>query len=215
MLKYLFTMVLLLILVGCALPPEDYRDPYPAPNNVVMAFESAWESMDPETYRNRILYDHDEVTSDGEQYASFEFYFLEPHDTHGASWSFQDELEHVEHLFSGEPSSDGSLGSVELIELELSPITEWTELEGANIEGDPFPSGTLFRRFETDLSLILDADSGSEDIDALIVGDIIEFYVIPVDGIDGQGYRLWKWMDLSYDFRGTTQISWGDIKSAW
>jgi len=198
------------------LPPEDNHKPYPAPNDLVGAFVEIWQDGDLDVYRDRLLYDQAEVTSDGEAYSSFEFYFIEPDDSYGPSWDLEDELRHSGNIFSGEPSSDGSTPGVLSIALNLEALTDWVEPESPFVEGDVYPEGTLFRRYRTDMDVNLDGTIEGTDINVLRVHDRIEFYAIPVDGIEGPGYRLWKWLDLDAgNLRGSQNSSWTVIKTLW
>jgi len=35
------------------------------------------------------------------------------------------------------------------------------------------------------------------EINVFLVRDTIKFFVIPVNGLGGQGYRLWKWINMN------------------
>ncbi len=205
----------LLVLSGCTLPLDESIDPYGSPDALVEGLSSAWSNLDYSVYRDRVLYDDAETTSDGRSYEAFAFYFIEPEDGYGEGWDRSEELEHVARLLSGQPSRDGYYGGLRGMELEFSPLGDWEEPEADEIKGDDYPEGLVWRRYGTSLNIELDGAGGSSGIDALEIGDVVDFYVIPVDGIDGQGYRLWKWQDVSAETRTSSSMTWSELKLAW
>ncbi len=211
----LITAATLLVLTGCTLPLDESIDPYASPDALVAGLVSSWENLDYSVYRDRVLYDDAETTSDGRAYEAFAFYFIEAQDGYGEGWDLGEELEHVARLLSGQPSGDGYYGGLRSVELDFSPVGDWEEPEGDEIHGDDFPEGLIGRRYATDLSIVLDGAGGSSGIEALEIGDLVDFYVIPVDGIDGQGYRLWKWQDVSAEARSSSSMTWSELKLAW
>ena len=174
------------------------QDPYipnDSPEAVKDNFEKAWYKMDIEGYR-ALLYDGEESLSGKETCAAFKFY--------------EDECTHTEALFNGEPGQNATPG-IESISLALVPWTDWTEIEG-EVQGDPVPAGCLHCTYLTNATIMLKDTIPGSDIIALLLDDMIQFYVIPVD-VDGDTeYRLWKWMDVS-NGKSTQDCSWGAVKA--
>ncbi len=212
--RFLIPAMLLIMLGACTLPPEELRDPYPAPNNVVTGLTQIWVEMDSDTYIQRVLYDSDEISSDGQAYDAFEYIFSEPVDGHGSSWSLGNEIAAAMAIMSGDGSDSGMPG-VESIVLSFQGEDDWVAPEGNDVEGDPFPDGTLMRQYQTDMRINLKGNIEGSEVDFLEIDDSLIFYVIPVDGIDGQGYRLWKWLDLSSGLLATEDTTWTAFKTAW
>jgi len=204
-------LLIALLLSACSVEDyEDYyREPYSSPEALASAFDRVWESGDLDEYGRRLLYDPEEVTRDGRTYPGFAFYFTEQE---GGVWTRDEELAHLAGFFSGNPSPGGEVGGVEELSLDMALDGQWEFVGGATIEGDLAPSGTKRGRYEVDLVVDLQACVGSEGIDGFVIGGSMTLYVIPVDGLNGPGYRLWKWVDETEALPGQ---SWGGIKRLW
>ncbi len=188
---------------GCLFsPPEKggggddgptYLD-YTTPDNLMNNFEEAWNHMDFAEYRDHILYDGEEEATDGATYAAFKFYFIDDSGEYGPSWGIEEEKEHTEALFSGNPSQDGTTPGVESIDLNFVPAGVWSVPDNPfDVEGDTFPSGTQYRTYQTDMTINLKGTIEGTEVNVLLVGDTVRFYTIPVQG---DQYRLWKWFDI-------------------
>ncbi|MBC8367186.1 hypothetical protein H8E52_07240 [bacterium] len=167
---------------------------YTTPDNLMANFVEAWNHMDFAEYRDQILYDGEEMASDGGTYEAFKFYFIE--DTgEGPSWGIEEEKAHTQALFSGNPSQDGATPGVESIDLRFNPASVWSVPDNPfEVQGDTFPVGTQFRSYLTDMTINLKGTIEGSEVNVLLVRDTVRFYTIPVDG---DNYRLWKWIDIS------------------
>jgi len=171
--------------------------PYTTTDNLIQNFIEAWNHMDYPEYRDNILYDGQELASDGANYEAFKFYFIEPDDTYGPSWGIEEEKAHTEALFSGDVSQDGSTPGVESITLHFENLSTWSPPTNPfEVEGDSYPSGTQYRRYQTDMDINLKGTIEGTEVNVLLVHDKVEFYVIPVDVDGSTEYRLWKWRDI-------------------
>lgn len=189
----------------------DYA-PYDNPDALLANFVECWNHMDFAEYRDAILYDGLTPAADGAAYEPFKFYFIAPHDFYGRFWSVAEEAAHTETLFSGAPAMDGSPG-VAFMDLEFVGLSDWlAPLNPYTVEGDPYPEGTRFKRFQTHLDLSL-KECNSEGHDAYRVGDVVDLYVIPVMAGDQVEYRLWKWRDLDRGVPDAVLASWTEIKT--
>ena len=170
---------------------------YDSPDNLIHNFIEAWNYMDFPEYRDNILYDGEQLATDGSAYEAFKFYFIEPDDTYGPSWGIEEEKTHTEALFSGNPSQDGTTPGVESISLRFENLSVWSPPTNPfEVEGDPYPAGTQYRRYQTDMDINLKGTIEGSEVNVLLVYDKVEFYVIPVEVDGATEYRLWKWRDI-------------------
>ena len=168
--------------------------------------------MDIAEYRDVILYAGDPLAREEDYYAEFKFYFIEDTDE-GPSWGIEEEKSHTQSLFSGDPSQDGHTPGVETVDLRFNALGEWSEPDNPlDVDGDEFPEGTLYRNFQTDLTLNLNGTIEGSQVNVLLVRDTVRFYVIPMDGGE---YRLWKWIDVGQGLRTTEESTWSNVKSLW
>jgi hypothetical protein len=208
----ILSATLLLISCSSSTDPVDegpeYLD-YSTPDNVIDNFVTAWNEMDIAEYRDVILYAGDPLAREEDYYAEFKFYFID-----GFSWGLEDEETHTEHMFSGEPSNGGSTPGVQDIDLFFSPSGDWQSPDNPYwVEGHTYPEGTVYRNYQTDLTVSLNGTVEGTEVNVLLVRDIVRFYVIPLD--DGTGYRLWKWMDVGQGLLATEEGSWSSLKALW
>ena len=198
--------VALLASSGCLFTPQEKvggEDPgpeylsYDTADNLILNFKEAWNHMDFQEYRDNILYNGEMASPDGEDYEAFKFDFILPDDNYGPSWGIEEEKSHTEALFSGNSSADGTTPGVESITLHFENLSVWSvPTNPFNVEGDSYPAGTQFRRYQTDMDINLKGTIQDSDVNVLLVNDTVEFYVIPVDVDGSTEYRLWKWLDL-------------------
>ncbi len=198
--------VALLASSGCLFNPTEKVGPddpgpeylnYNTAENLIQNFKEAWNHMDYTEYRDHILYDGEAAAPDGEDYEAFKFYFIEDDGEYGDSWGVEEEKIHTEALFSGNSSQDGDTPGVESISLTFENLSVWSvPTNPFNVEGDSYPAGTQFRRYQTDMDINLKGTIEGTEINVLLVNDTVEFYVIPIDVDGSTEYRLWKWLDL-------------------
>jgi len=199
----LILAVALLASSGCLFSPTEKVGgddgpeylPYDTRDNLITNFVEAWNHMDFGEYRDNILYDGQMEAPNDQTYEAFKFYFIENDDTYGDSWGVEEEKTHTEALFSGNPALDGSPG-VSGIDLSFSSVSVWsTPTNPLFVEGDEYPSGTQFRRYQTDMSITLKG-TNNQGYSGYEINDVVEFYSIPVDVNGSTEYRLWKWLDI-------------------
>lgn len=201
----LILAVALLATSGCLFSPPEKNDDntppavefgsYATPDGLVDNFVTAWEYMVISEYRDNILYP-------GTEYNSFVFYLLpDAMDPNGEelpdSWGYDEEVDHISGLFSGNPSEDGSTPGVESISLELEPFGTWNApSDPYQVEGDAYPEGTMARRYRTDMTITLEGENPG-GYNGFLINDVIELYAIPVSTDGSTEYRLWKWRDIN------------------
>jgi hypothetical protein len=186
-----------------------YYDPDPttAMNNLVENFITAWERLDLTQYRDSILYSRTEPATDGEFYEVFTFYYDRSLDANLPELDvFDREVQRANNMFGGLPGQDefgNMVPGIKSISLNLLPIGSWANPnDPEQQDGHPYPVGTKWRAFETNMLITLKATYG-EDTNAWSVQDRLHFYLIPVrvdDPLAPSGYhtvyRIWKWRDI-------------------
>jgi hypothetical protein len=203
-------LVLLILASGCLFSPPT-KDPvddtpvsylnYSTPDNLIANFITSWEARDVEEYREKILY-NSQVSTDGEQYETFTFYFAPPGQNdeyeEGTVYLYDEEVETATSMFSGIPSEHSA--GVKSISLGLTKHQTWGNPQSEyDVEGDPYPAGTKRCVYTTDMEVTLkeEIDIGGIPINGFTVDDDLEFHVIPVGDADSPRYMIWKWRDLS------------------
>ena len=109
----------------------------------------------------------------------------------------------------GEPLNGGCTGFTHpfvvgqvKIDLTLIKNQDWLPpTDPDDVEGDPYPDGTLKVIYESDMLITLKGTIPDTDVTGFTVDDRLQFHVIPVLVNEGTGderteYRLWKWRDL-------------------
>ncbi len=207
------------LILGCSSSTDpETEDPtteyiWESPGDAILSFTEIWNHMDFAEYRDYALYDGEELAIDGATYEAFKFYFIDDTGEFGPVWGIEEEKEHTEALFSGNPSQDGTTPGVEGIDLNFVPAGDWAAPDNPiEVEGDEYPDGTQYRTYQTDLTVNLKGTIEGTPVNVLLVRDTVRFYVIPVGDPENPEYRLWKWFDIQQGFR-TEETTWSNIKS--
>jgi hypothetical protein len=182
-------------------------DPVKAMDNLVHNFTTAWELRDLPEYRDSILYSSTQEATDGALYAPFTFYYDRSEDPDLPELElFDREVTRATNIFSGLPGQDGDgnvVPGIKSISLELSANGLWANpTDPDQQDGDPYPDGTKWRSYETNMLITLKGTYGA-NTDAWLVQDRLIFHVLPVRVVDPLApngyhtvYRLWKWRDI-------------------
>ncbi len=196
---------------GTGDPASEYN--WESPGDAIGSFTEIWNHMDFAEYRDFALYDGEELATDGAAYSAFKFYFVDDTGEYGPFWGCEEEKEHTEALFSGNPSQDATTPGVESVALNFVPAGAWSDPDNPlEVEGDEYPDGTQYRTYQTDLTVNLKGTIEGTEVNVLLVRDTVRFYVIPVGDPENPEYRLWKWMDLTQGFR-TQSSDWSTLKA--
>ncbi len=187
-----------------------YYDPDPttAMNNLVENFITAWEKMDLAQYRDSILYQGTEAATDGELYQVFTFYYdrtLDPDLPETDVWDR--EILRATRMFGGLSGQDANgtiIPGIKSIDLELDANNLWANpLNPDDVDGDPYPVGTKWRSYKTQMLITLKSNIPDTDYNGWNVDDLLIFNVIPIrvenDNAPGTYhtvYRIWKWRDV-------------------
>lgn len=184
-------------------PPPSYLDYYDADattamNNLVANFVTAWERLDLAEYRDSILYNGTEPAPDDELYQVFTFYYDRSLDPDLPELDLYDrEIQRATNMFGGQPGN--GVPGIKSISLDLTANGVWSaNLSGTGEVQDPYPAGTMWRAYETNMLITLKANIGDSDINQWLVEDRLILHVIPVrvEGSALHRYKIWKWRDV-------------------
>ncbi len=188
---------------------KPYYDPNPAVarENLVYNFEAAWENRDLAEYRDSILYNGTEEATDGELYRAFIFYYDRSLDPDlPVQDLYEREVTRADNMFKGLSGLDAdgnTVPGIRSITVDLLANGVWAiPTDPDQQDGDPYPAGTIWRAYETNMLITLKGTYG-ENTNAWRVEDRLIFHLIPVrvaDPLAPSGYhtvyRLWKWRDI-------------------
>ncbi len=191
--------------------------PYDSPDNLIENFIRAWENRDIAEYGDHILYDGEQLATDGVAYEPFHFYFgMDPYQTYPPFLTYAGETEIVGDMFAGLPGQDqdaNEIPGILSIALDLQAENAWDLTSTDMVEGHDYPEGTQSRYYAFDMQVALEGTIDGTDIDAWELQDRLLIYVVPVEAAGGTEYRLWKWRDIILRSRSTDDISISYIKS--
>lgn len=192
--------------IGPVLPdylPYFNADPTTAMNNLVANFVTAWERMDLAEYRDSILYNGTEAAPDGELYQVFIFTYDRSLDPDLPEFDLYDrEIQRVTNMFGGLPGH--GVPGFRSISLDLTANGVWSaNLSGTGEVQDPYPAGTMWRAYESNMLITLKSNIGDTDINQWLVEDRLVLHLIPirVENANAPGtyhtrYKIWKWRDV-------------------
>ncbi len=215
----------LLLSAGCILddsdgpsetPPVLQYLAYTDPDNLVENFIRAWENRDIAEYRDHILYDGEQLATDGVAYEPFHFYFgQDPGQTYPPFLTYDSEKETVGNMFAGLKGQDhygNEIPGIRSIALALNAENAWDPPSSDMVEGHDYPEGTQSRFYSFNMLITLESNIGNSNINAWEVQDRLLFHVVPVETAGGTEYRLWKWRDIILQLRATDSTSLSLIK---
>jgi hypothetical protein len=201
-------------------PPQLQYHAYTDPDSLVANLVLAWENRDIAEYRDHILYDGEELATDGSAYEPFHFYNdpagEDPGQTFPAFEIYDREVECVGNMFAGLKGQDhmgNEIPGIRSIAMGLFAESDWDAPPGGMVEGHVYPDGTLRRFYGTNFLFTLESTIGNSNIIAWEVQDRLLIHVIPVETADGIEYRVWKWRDIITQLLPTADAALSSIKA--